>query len=221
MQSFINNTFNEEQIEYRYVLDPDNKSELKIDIYDKNKKHLNNKCPITMELFKDGDSVTMLPCGHLFNTNAIDEWLLNSQAKCPVCRHSLKNVKEIRITPTPRDVSNNTELPIHTNNSTNDINYILSNLFRNYLMQPLNSIENVDISNNIENVDISNNIENVDISNNVENVDISNNNENIETPTDPIINNLNNYINMINRIVNRRIEEENENIMQQVILDSL
>ena len=26
---------------------------------------------------------------------------------------------------------------------------------------------------------------------------------------------------MINRIVNRRIEEENENIMQQVILDSL
>ena len=98
-----------------------------------------------MELFKDGDSVTMLPCGHLFNTNAIDEWLLNSQAKCPVCRHSLKNVKEIRITPTPRDVSNNTELPIHTNNSTNDINYILSNLFRNYLMQPLNSIENVDI----------------------------------------------------------------------------
>ena len=201
MQSFINNTFNDEQIKYRYVLDPDDKSELKLNIYQENDKHLNNKCPITMEQFKNGDSITKLPCGHLFNTDAIEEWLLNNQAKCPVCRHCLKNVKEIRITsivPTVRDNSNNEELQINTDigYDLNNINSILSSLFRNYLSLPLN--------------------------NNAENVDISNNNEdNTEPSPDPITNNLNNYINMINTIVSRRIEEEDENIMQQVILESL
>ena len=199
MQSFINNTFNEQQIEYKCVLDPDNKSELKEYIYNENEKHLNHKCPITMEKFRNNENITMLTCGHLFNTSAIEEWLLGSQAKCPVCRYCLKNVKEIRTTPiiqTVPDISNNNWLAINadiSDNRPNNINNILSNLFRNYLSLPLN--------------------------NNTENVDVSNNNE--QLPPDPIANNLNNYINIINTIVNRRIEEEDENIMQQVILASL
>jgi len=49
-----------------------------------------------MNEFKNGDKITELPCCHLFTSDAIEEWVLNNQSKCPVCRYQLKNVKELR-----------------------------------------------------------------------------------------------------------------------------
>ena len=37
-------------------------------------KNLNVKCPITMTSW-DGDQTTMLPCGHIFNTES-REWVM-------------------------------------------------------------------------------------------------------------------------------------------------
>jgi len=52
--------------------------------------------------------------------------------------------------------------------------------------------------------------------------DISGNlTEDISEDNDVILNTLSNYVSTINNIINRRIEEEDNNIMQEVILSSL
>lgn len=56
----------------------------------------NDKCPILLEKFKVGEEVTILPCEHVFTTEAITEWLVTEQAKCPVCRFELDS-KEVKI----------------------------------------------------------------------------------------------------------------------------
>ena len=56
----------------------------------------NNKCPILLEKFKKDEEVSVLPCEHVFNTEAITEWLTTTQANCPVCRFELDS-KEIKI----------------------------------------------------------------------------------------------------------------------------
>ena len=62
---------------------------------------------------------------------------------------------------------------------------------------------------NIANNDISNNeIPENDISNNIQEID-------------PVLNSINNYLSTINRIMDRRIQREDDNIMQEAILASL
>lgn len=46
-------------------------------------------CPITQSEFAEGDVVLALPCGHAFIKDAIQTWLENERAECPVCRHAL------------------------------------------------------------------------------------------------------------------------------------
>jgi hypothetical protein len=198
-QSFVNNTLNEEQIRYKIVLDPANKSELKQHIYSDTNENLNCKCPITMICFKNEESVTKLPCCHLFNSDAIEEWVLNNQATCPVCRFQLKNTIEIRHQPTtdaPTDAL--TDAPINSL-----INYINDSLLyiNNIQYNPTEIYE--DISGNLTE-DISGNLT-----------------EDISEDNDVILNTLSNYVSTINNIINRRIEEEDNNIMQEVILSSL
>ena len=55
----------------------------------------NDKCPILLEKFNEGDEVSVLPCEHVFTSSAIDEWLNEQQSKCPVCRFELDS-KEIK-----------------------------------------------------------------------------------------------------------------------------
>lgn len=46
-------------------------------------------CPITQESFSDCDFISILPCIHAFETQAILKWLKTENACCPVCRHYL------------------------------------------------------------------------------------------------------------------------------------
>lgn len=46
-------------------------------------------CPITQSEFGEGDVVLALPCGHAFLKDAIQTWLENERAECPVCRYAL------------------------------------------------------------------------------------------------------------------------------------
>ena len=55
----------------------------------------NEVCPITRETFAIDDKIVELPCGHCFNPEAINRWLNDEKAECPVCRYVLKS-KEIK-----------------------------------------------------------------------------------------------------------------------------
>ena len=55
----------------------------------------NEVCPITRATFVIDDEIVELPCGHCFNPEAINRWLNEEKAECPVCRYVLKS-KEIK-----------------------------------------------------------------------------------------------------------------------------
>ena len=232
LQSFINNTLNDRQIKFKKTLDPDNKSELKNHVFNKNDDNLNDKCPITMKTFDDGEHITCLPCGHLFDSESIEEWVLNEQATCPVCRFELKHTKEIRTTPL-QPVHQATETANSGENNVAPINSIipLTNLFNmilntniNTLSQslgPLNDISGNDISgNDVSGNDVSgDDVSGNDISgNDVSGNDISGNDV---SGNDSIRNRMRDYLSLIDRIIYREIDQEENNIMQEAILASL
>jgi len=54
--------------------------------------HLNTTmCPILQTPFERNEPVTMLPCNHAFNPEAIRTWLKQHNSLCPVCRYNLKS----------------------------------------------------------------------------------------------------------------------------------
>lgn len=60
----------------------------KYNMLDNDLKNTNKKCMISLEDFNENDEVRVLPCKHVFSKNNIDDWLLNSSYKCPICRES-------------------------------------------------------------------------------------------------------------------------------------
>lgn len=63
---------------------------------------MNDRCPISHELFLDEDQVRqIIPCGHIFNNTEINTWL-ERNLHCPVCRC------DIMSSLTRSDVSGNT-----------------------------------------------------------------------------------------------------------------
>ena len=90
----------------------------------------------------------------------------------------------------------------------------------NYINDSLLYINNIQYNPTEIYEDISGNLTE-DISGNLTE-DISGNlTEDISEDNDVILNTLSNYVSTINNIINRRIEEEDNNIMQEVILSSL
>jgi hypothetical protein len=47
------------------------------------------ECPITMVNFKEGETISLLPCGHYFNKESIMRWVSGESATCPLCRSEL------------------------------------------------------------------------------------------------------------------------------------
>jgi len=238
LQSFINNTFNDRQPKYKSVLDPDNKCELKKVTFNENQEQLNHSCPITMKKFKNGDIITILPCKHLFETESIEEWLLNNQAKCPVCRHELKNIKEICTT--PELLESNVEQPNNTQNYDSISGNLpqLNNEWNDWRIRNVRQYQNDNSLSNgqtpqyspdrifsqiLRNVLATNSINELqnEIPNNEMNGDLSNNISDADANLDPIYNNINIYMSMIDNILNRQVRTEENDVMQEAILASL
>lgn len=47
---------------------------------------INQECFITLNDFKEGDEITVLPCKHAYISSEIKKWLKENSNKCPVCR---------------------------------------------------------------------------------------------------------------------------------------
>ena len=102
-------------------------------------------CPISMKMFKEGEEITKLECGHIFDSESIKQWVTTEKASCPICRFKLKS-KQIRISQSNQenlnldssnnDTSESQSLPVSDNPSTNimDSSYnITYNSFINQL----------------------------------------------------------------------------------------
>ncbi len=76
---------------YIYLLSEEGERQLELVEYDKN-IHC-NECPIVKHEFEEGEYITRLPCGHVFDPESIKKWLQTESAICPVCRFKLKSIE--------------------------------------------------------------------------------------------------------------------------------
>ena len=81
----------DEPKKYKYVISKTAKKQLKQTQY---KTGLcNNVCPIYKCEFIENEIITVLPCNHGFKTEAIDRWLNEEKAECPVCRLEFDSIE--------------------------------------------------------------------------------------------------------------------------------
>ena len=106
MRNLLYTTLNQKN-KYKRVLSEKGKTQLKQLKFTSTMK--NDKCPILLENFKEGDNVCVLPCHHVFTPSAIEEWLNDEQAKCPVCRFELdsKEIKDRTLYPLSETLEDN------------------------------------------------------------------------------------------------------------------
>ncbi|KAL7886367.1 hypothetical protein AOLI_G00066620 [Acnodon oligacanthus] len=57
-----------------------------------------NNCAVCIDAFKRGDTVTTLPCSHLFHKTCIEPWLLEHHT-CPMCKYDILK-GEVGVEPT-------------------------------------------------------------------------------------------------------------------------
>jgi len=69
---------------YKHVISDEGKKKLRTLKYEN--ELCNPACPIYYVDFEVGQEITILPCNHGFCSEAINQWLSNEKAECPVCR---------------------------------------------------------------------------------------------------------------------------------------
>jgi len=78
-------------------------------------QHSTSTCAITREDFEVGEEVAILPCGHIFNKEAILTWTQKKSAECPVCRYKLDSIEVKDETESTYDSNDMLIIPRFTN----------------------------------------------------------------------------------------------------------
>ncbi len=89
ISSIANDSINERTYEnIPVVLEEEELNNLKQIVFDDNciteGKH--QKCTICLGPYEKGENLTILPCGHGFHKDCINNWLKDYSYKCPICR---------------------------------------------------------------------------------------------------------------------------------------
>ena len=87
-------SFRMDKAAYKSVLSEDGEDSIKHVPYDPAIHTETKCCPITQVDFVEGGLISELPCGHVFDTDAVLKWLKNENAICPCCRYELKSVEQ-------------------------------------------------------------------------------------------------------------------------------
>jgi hypothetical protein len=123
----------------------------------------NNRCPISLEPFRDSDYVTVIRfCNHIFNSRELSSWFQRN-CRCPVCRYDIRsynpnsnNTENVDSFPTENtanyqgqpettnssrdthtNISNNTTDHTHTPVNTDSLNRRINNTARPNRQQPI------------------------------------------------------------------------------------
>jgi hypothetical protein len=112
-----------------------------IDLYYGNIENpTNDSCAITHEKFSNCDDVTMIKeCGHIFNSGAIKQWLIQHQT-CPNCRHNI--------------LSNSNIISYSDPDNNNKTVFLYTNEFKFYLALHIERLLSNGLANNEDEVHI-------------------------------------------------------------------
>ena len=95
LRQLLQNSLINDKPQYKDIVSEDQLDQLKIYNF-RNDECDYNSCPISMKTFEEGEEITKLECGHIFDTASIKKWVTIEKASCPVCRFKLK-CKQVRI----------------------------------------------------------------------------------------------------------------------------
>jgi len=109
METILRNTLHEKAA-YKKILSEEGKKSIKKVKYTKEIHKDLICCPITQKDFCENDEISQLPCGHIFDSSAILQWLTTEKAECPCCRFKMDSIEKkdneaenIRPPPLPRN----------------------------------------------------------------------------------------------------------------------
>ena len=117
LEEIINNTLDAKNT-YKQVLSKEGEEQIKKIKFNPEIHKETICCPITQVEFKENNEISELPCGHIFDTNAILTWLKTEKAACPCCRYKMpsEEKREEPETPPPlpsRLFNTRQNIPIH------------------------------------------------------------------------------------------------------------
>lgn len=64
-------------------------------------------CIMCLEDMESTNSFRQLPCEHLFHQPCIDDWICNRDTKCPLCRTTFYDLRQVKQKETPARSINN------------------------------------------------------------------------------------------------------------------
>ena len=96
LRNILENSFATDKNKYKKILSDKGKKQLKNIKFNSNLDNINTSCPIFQIDFENNEIITQLPCSHCFIPEAIEKWLKEEKAICPVCRFEL-DYEEVKI----------------------------------------------------------------------------------------------------------------------------
>ena len=119
-QDFMQQTLNQQNA-FKHVLSEEGEKAIEKIKYDSNVHSDIKACPIMQMDFEEGEEVAQLPCGHIFNPEAILRWLKDEKAECPICRHKMPSFEKRIHPPTATPTTASTNIPnVDESNSTEE-----------------------------------------------------------------------------------------------------
>jgi len=91
-------SFEEDKAKYKQILSEKGKEQIKKIKYFKEKFPNQTVCLITQDNFDEEQEISILPCKHIFTTDAVMRWVEKENASCPKCRFKLDSIEK-EITP--------------------------------------------------------------------------------------------------------------------------
>lgn len=161
-------------------------------------KPIQRECCITGDKFQENETVTLLPCQHIFSKDAIYTWLTKHSNECPICRYSLPS-KEIKN-------ENNQENEDYTNNNEE---YDTDDTYED-------DTNDEDVPNNNEDV-----TDEEEQTNTISNIDTIHTHPSIVSPFSQLLNRRIIPHSYIRQLIEQQNESEDDYILQQAILNSL
>ena len=132
----------DEPKKYKHVISKTAKKQLKQIQY---KTGLcNNICPIYKCEFIENEIITVLPCNHGFKTEAIDRWLNEEKAECPVCRLEFDSI-EVKVKKN-NPFESNTSDSLFDDTENDQISEPESDLENDQISEPESDLESDPIS---------------------------------------------------------------------------
>ena len=156
LETLLHRSLNNSKKKFKKIISEEGEKEIKTIKYNPEVFKDQTFCAITQKKFECDINVSKLPCGHIFEPDAILKWVKEESATCPVCRFKLKSKEK-------KTSIKNVETQDNIENTSIGVNRLINNL--RFIQEPINQyIEQRDISNN------NNNRESQEVPSNIRNL---------------------------------------------------